>query len=108
MEIKNIAGLCDYFLIISAESNRQARAICDAIIEKFNKNNIEPFGVEGYSDSKWILLDFGDIIIHIFYEPMRAYYDLERLWIDAPRIDYMKMLRGVKRKKKKKIRKRVK
>ncbi|MDH7500315.1 MAG: ribosome silencing factor [candidate division NC10 bacterium] len=83
--LKGIASFTDQFLICSASSERQVHAIADRIEEDLSSRKIRLHHREGYEEAKWILLDYGDLIIHIFDEETKDYYDLERLWRDAPR-----------------------
>jgi ribosome-associated protein len=73
-------------VICSGENPAQIRTIAEAIQESFSKNKISPFGKEGLDFARWVLIDYGDVVINIFDEETRAYYELEKLWIDAPRI----------------------
>ena len=73
-------------MICSGDNPAQIRAIAEAIQESFSKDEILPIGKEGLNSARWVLIDYGDIVINIFNEETRAYYDLEKLWIDAPRI----------------------
>ena len=86
LELKNLSTFTDYFVICSGESSIQVKTIAEAIEEKFSKNKIFLLGREGLSSARWILLDYGDVVIHIFNEESRAYYELEKFWLDAPRI----------------------
>jgi len=86
-DLRGISDMADYFLICSGTSDRQVRAIADAIEEALLKIGIKMDHKEGYQESTWILLDYGDLVAHIFKEDKRQYYDLERLWGDAPKID---------------------
>ena len=86
-DLRGISDMADYFLICSGTSDRQVRAIADAIEEALLKIGIKMDHKEGYQESTWILLDYGDLVAHIFQEDKRQYYDLERLWGDAPKID---------------------
>ena len=86
LELKNLSTFTDYFVICSGESSIQVKTIAEAIEEKFSKNKIFLFGREGLSSARWVLLDYGDVVIHIFNEESRAYYELEKFWLDAPRI----------------------
>ncbi|MDI6744548.1 MAG: ribosome silencing factor [Thermodesulfovibrionales bacterium] len=86
LELKGLSIIADYFVICSGESTTQVRAIVEAIAEHFSKKGIRPLGIEGLNYSHWVLMDCGDIIIHVFEEETRAYYQLEKLWLDAPRI----------------------
>ncbi|MDR3153979.1 MAG: ribosome silencing factor [Deltaproteobacteria bacterium] len=87
----NIAGshLTDFFYIASAESSRQVKAVAEKIILRLKENGIRPLGVEGLAaqEARWVLLDFGDVIAHVFLHEARELYDLEGLWADAPRED---------------------
>lgn len=73
-------------MICAGESTTQVKAITELIEERFNNAGIKPLGIEGLSYSHWVLMDYGDVIIHIFEEETRAFYELEKLWIDAKRI----------------------
>lgn len=87
--VLDLRGLCtftNHFLICSAPSERQVRAIADKIDERLSAEKIKMLGREGYKEARWILLDYSDLIVHIFEEETRSYYDLEHLWGDAPRI----------------------
>ena len=86
LELKNLSTFTDYFVICSGESSIQVKTIAEAIEEKFSKNKIFLFGREGLSSARWVLLDYGNVVIHIFNEESRAYYELEKFWLDAPRI----------------------
>jgi ribosome-associated protein len=93
LEMKGISSITDYFLICSGKSDRQVQAIAQAIEKLLKKRGIQPLGQEGTSEGKWILMDYADVIVHIFLEPVRKFYDLEGLWIDASRIDFQKELK---------------
>jgi ribosome-associated protein len=90
LELKGLSSFTDYFFLCSGKSDRQVQAIAQAIEEGLKKKGIRPLGQEGTLEGKWILLDFEDVVVHIFLEPVRKFYDLEGLWIDAPRIDLQK------------------
>jgi len=87
IEVGNLSSFTDYFLICSGNSDRQVQAIASHIEEKMSKQGIRPLGVEGKREGRWILLDYGDVIVHVFYQPAREFYDLERLWSEAPRVE---------------------
>jgi ribosome-associated protein len=76
----------DVFIICSGRSNRQVNAIADSIVAKLKKHKIKPLSVEGTGEGHWVLLDYGHVVIHVFYEPVREFFDLEGLWADAKRI----------------------
>jgi ribosome-associated protein len=85
--MRPVASFCDYFVIASATSLRQANAIASAIIEELVKERIKPLSrVSPVDESGWIVLDFSSVIAHIFYKPMREFYSLERLWSDAKKV----------------------
>lgn len=85
LDIRKISPLADFFIICSGVSDVQVKAIADAVIEGCEKNGIEIYHVEGYESLGWVLIDFVDVVLHIFQPEVRAYYQLERLWGDAPR-----------------------
>ncbi len=87
LDLRNITTLTDSFVICSVTNNRQARAIAQEIQEKLAKLGLRLDHIEGYPDSNWILMDYTDIVIHIFTKEIREYYDLEHLWGDAPRVE---------------------
>ena len=90
LELKGISSFTDYFFLCSGKSDRQVQAIAQAIEETLKQRGIRPLGQEGTLGGKWILMDFEDVVVHIFLEPVRKFYDLEGLWMDAPRIDLQK------------------
>jgi len=87
LEVKNLSSFTDYFVISSGNSDRQVQAIASHIEEKLGKQGLHPLGIEGKREGRWVLLDYGDVIMHIFYHPIRDFYDLERLWSDAPKVE---------------------
>jgi len=87
LDVHALTTVADAFLICSGRSNRQVTAIAEFIQSDLKKHGIKPMHVEGLKEGHWVLLDYGHVIIHIFYEPVREFYDLEGLWIDAERID---------------------
>lgn len=87
LDIRGLSSIADFFIICSGSSNRQVMAIAEFIQVDLKKHGIKPLGVEGIKEGHWILLDYGHVIIHVFYEPLRSFYDLEGLWTDAKRIN---------------------
>lgn len=85
IKLEGITTLTDYFLIVSARSTRQVTAIAEAILEDARKEKIKRFSAEGVERGTWALLDYGDVVVHVFHEPVREFYDLEGLWAEAPR-----------------------
>lgn len=83
LNISSVASFTDYFIIGSGTSTRQVQAIADEVIEKLRERQTRPLHIEGQKTGEWILIDFGDFIVHIFLESARKFYDLERLWRDA-------------------------
>ena len=86
LDVADLTSYADVFIICSGRSNRQVSAIADFIKTDLKKHKIKPLSVEGTKDGHWVLLDYGHVIIHVFYEPVREFYDLEGLWSDARRI----------------------
>jgi len=87
LELKDLSTIADYFVICSGENPAQVKAIAGAIDEYFSKKKISSLGKEGLEFARWVLLDYGDIVINIFSEEARAYYELEKLWLDARKIE---------------------
>ena len=86
LDLRKIANYCDYFLICSGNSQRQVQSIAEEIEAVFLKKKIKAVKANAERDGLWTLLDYGDLVIHVFHKDTREYYDLERLWIDAPRV----------------------
>jgi len=84
LNVKELSSFADYFIICSGTSDRQVQAIAASIQEILKEHGILPLGIEGERLGKWVLIDYEDVIIHVFYEPVREFYDIERLWSDAP------------------------
>jgi len=87
LDINKVSSICDYFVIASASSLRQVNAIIDEIEDKLSKDNIKVNHKEGHDSARWVLLDYGDIVIHIFHEEDRLFYNLEGIWKDASKVD---------------------
>lgn len=86
LDVRKLTSVADVFIICSGRSNRQVTAMADFIQQDLKKNGKKPLNVEGKKEGHWVLMDYGDVIIHIFYESLRKFYDLESLWIDARRL----------------------
>lgn len=86
LDVRELTSVADAFIICSGRSNRQVQAIAEHVQSELKKQHKKPLSVEGLAEGHWALLDYGDVIIHIFYEPVRLFYDLEGLWMDAGRI----------------------
>lgn len=76
---------CDYFLVMSAPSTVRVKAIVDHLEESVENNGLRRLHCDGYAEARWVLLDYGEVIVHVFYHETRKFYDLETLWGDAPR-----------------------
>ncbi len=87
IDISNISVLADYFIIASGANEKQVQAMADNVCERFAENGVEPRQTEGYHSANWILLDFNDIIVHIFNHEDRLFYDLERIWRDGKSVE---------------------
>jgi ribosome-associated protein len=87
LDIQPLSSVADHFLICSGSSDRQVKAIADAIEEEMVKQGEKPLAIEGYREGSWVLIDCVDLVIHIFDEDTRRFYDLERLWGRAARVD---------------------
>jgi ribosome-associated protein len=83
LDVREVCGFADYFVICSGESDRQVKAIIDAISQQLKKEKIQPLHEEGTPESGWILLDFGDVIVHVFSAFERDYYQLDKFWDKA-------------------------
>ena len=86
IEVSAMASYTDFIGIVSGRSDRQVDAIADNISQVMKSRGVHALGQEGSGSGRWTLLDFGEIVIHVFYHPVREFYDLESLWIDAPRV----------------------
>jgi ribosome-associated protein len=84
--VREISSFADYFMICSGTNIRQIQAIADEIESNLKEAGEYPASVEGYQNAEWVLVDYGDFVIHIFSEKARTYYDLDRLWRDAKRL----------------------
>jgi ribosome-associated protein len=92
LDISQIASFASYFLLCTGDSTRQIQAIADEIEKRLKAIGIRPSHVEGYQNSEWILMDYLDLVVHIFSKTARTYYDLERLWRDGKKLDMSKLL----------------
>ena len=87
LDMREVTSVADTFLLMTGTSDRHARSIADGIVECVRASGEKPLGVEGYDEGRWVLIDLGDVIVHVFQEKVREAYDLERLWSDAPAMD---------------------
>jgi ribosome-associated protein len=88
LDVSRFSSFADYFIICSGKSSRQVQGIADNIEDELKTRGLKPIGTEGKREGHWVLMDYGDVIIHLFYEPVRFFYDLESLWSEASRIEW--------------------
>lgn len=86
LDVSELTSIADVFIICSGRSNRQVSAIAEHIERELRRHKIKPLSVEGTAEGHWVLMDYGHVIIHVFFDPVREFYDLEGLWSDARRI----------------------
>ena len=86
LNLTDISGFTDFFVICSGTSSRQVQTIGESVGHVMETGGYELVSSEGYGDGRWVLMDFGDVIVHVFLDALREYYDLESLWADAPRV----------------------
>jgi ribosome-associated protein len=86
LDVRELCSYCNYQLVVSGRSDRQVDAISDGVIGGMRDRGLKPLGTEGKRSGQWSLIDFGDVIVHVFHHPLREHYDLEGLWNDAPRV----------------------
>lgn len=87
LDLRDIASFTEFFVIASGANQRQTQAIADEIEEQLKKQGARPIRIEGYASAEWVLMDYGDFVVHIFDKEARDFYDLERLWRDARRVE---------------------
>jgi ribosome-associated protein len=91
LDVREISSFTDYFVIMSGRSSRHVQGLAEAIEAELRSKRVNSKHSEGLQEGLWVLLDFGDIVAHIFYKDNRSFYDLEGLWYDAPRLDLKEM-----------------
>jgi ribosome-associated protein len=87
LHVEAFTSVADYFLITSGNSTRQVQAIARHLRRTLREAGLRAYGAEGEQEGQWVLMDYGDVIIHIFYQPLREFYDLEGLWMEAPQVE---------------------
>jgi ribosome-associated protein len=87
LDVRELTSFADAFLIATGTSDRHVRSVADAILEASRELGASPLGVEGYDEGRWVLIDLNEVVVHVFQAEVREYYDLERLWGDAPDIE---------------------
>ena len=89
LDLRGVSDMTDFFVIASGTNVRQVQAVADAVQELLRKQlSVKPARVEGYNTAEWVLLDYGDFVVHVFNVETRRFYDLERLWRDVPRVEW--------------------
>lgn len=92
LKTEDLTTLCDYFVLCTATSNTQTKAMADACEEAAEKNGEQAHHIEGHRDGTWMLMDFSSVVVHVFTDEARKFYDLERLWGDAQEVDLSQIL----------------
>ena len=92
IRLGHLTTLTDYFLIVSARSGKHVKALAEAIMEAARNHKFKKLSTEGVNQGTWALLDYGDVIVHVFHRPVREFYDLEGLWAEAPREEFSEEL----------------
>jgi ribosome-associated protein len=87
LDVREMSSFTDFFVIMSGRSTRHVQALAEALEGELRSKRIKTSRTEGLQEGKWVLLDFGDVIVHVFYNEQRDFYDLEGLWHDAPRVE---------------------
>lgn len=87
LDLHDLGSITDYFVVCHGRGSRQVQAIADNVEQRLREARLRPGHVEGYAAGEWILMDYVDFVVHVFTEEKRKYYNLERLWSDAPRLD---------------------
>ena len=93
LDVGALTSIADFLLICTGRSDRQVQAIAQAVEGELREHGQRPLAIEGMSRGQWVLMDCGDVIVHVFYQPMRDFYDLERLWAHAPGVQLPEPLR---------------
>ena len=87
LEVGQLTSISDYFLIASGSSSRQVQAVTRHLRRRMREEGFRAYGIEGEQEGHWVLMDYGDVVIHLFYQPNREFFDLESLWIETPRVN---------------------
>ena len=87
IEVGQLTSLADFFLVCTGRSDTQVQAIAQGLEDNLGRVGVRPLSMEGYPRGQWVVLDYGDVVVHVFYEPVREFYDLDRLWTRAPRVE---------------------
>ncbi len=88
LDVNGILAITDFFVIASAANDRLVETIVEEVEAKVKQEGPSPLRVEGLADRQWVLMDYGDLVVHVFLDEVRRFYDLERLWADAPKVEW--------------------
>ncbi len=94
LQIEHLASIADYFVIMSGRSTVQVAAIAQGIEERLQRDSVRPLSIEGLAPARWVVLDYNDVVLHIFHEPVRELYRLESIWSDAANVTLPEPLRS--------------
>lgn len=86
-DVRELTSITDYFIVTSGSSTRQVQTIAKHISRRMKEEGFKVYGSEGEQQGQWVLIDYNDVVIHVFYQPVREFYDLEGLWVEAPRVE---------------------
>ncbi len=92
LDVRGLTSIADFFIIVSGRSHRQVTAIAEHVVKELKNRNIKPLSIDGVKEGHWVLIDYGDVVMHVFYDSIRRFYDLEGLWGDAKRMRTPSML----------------
>lgn len=92
IEVTDVTSIADYFVIANGTSNTQVKSLTDYVQDELEEQGVRPLRVEGYASASWILLDYGSVVVHVFREDTRQFYDLERLWQDGRQLDVQEFI----------------
>ncbi len=92
IDVNGVSAITDYFVFVTGGSNTQVKALCDYVERDLGVCDIAPQRIEGYATARWILMDYGEVVLHIFQQEARGFYDIERLWKDGIAVDLKQFL----------------
>ncbi len=87
IDLRGLSSVAEYFVIMTGTSDKHVQAVAGNVMDAFKALGYSRLGEEGFKEGKWILLDYGEVVVHVFLQAIREYYDIERLWIDAPMLE---------------------
>lgn len=92
IDVRGVSAITDYFVFVTGGSTTQVKALCDYVEQDLALCDVQPLRIEGYTAARWILLDYGEVVLHIFQQEARGFYDIERLWKDGTPVDLEQFL----------------